>query len=199
MTSGRAACTAEWIANAAVFTIASPSTTSPLASTRMRSDWRMWLKLIPSGFTQKWSRCSGSRAVMCPATPSSNPNLPNSRNPAARRSLRCSRSSSTLANVGRYQRSSSAMANPFFVPAYSRPERGQALELLDRAVVVHEQPGGPGTDDDLRCVGGAGLERSLREHLRAPCLTRDDRDRRETAVRRLASTRIDQMVKRVPV
>src|SRR6266436_2170278 len=37
---------------------------------------------------------------MCPVTPSSKPNLENKRNEAASRSLRCRRSSSTLANLG---------------------------------------------------------------------------------------------------
>src|SRR5690242_14967685 len=37
---------------------------------------------------------------MCPVTPSSKPNFENKRNEAARRSLRCRRSSSTLANLG---------------------------------------------------------------------------------------------------
>ena len=70
----------------------------------------MWLKLIPNGFTQKWSSRSGSRAVMWPATPSSKPNFPNSRKPAARRCLRCWRSSSTVSYFGRYQRSSRAVS-----------------------------------------------------------------------------------------
>ena len=64
-------------------------------STQIRSDTRMCLKFIPNGFTQKRSRCSGSRTVMWPATPSSKPNLPKRRNDAASRCLRCSRSSST--------------------------------------------------------------------------------------------------------
>jgi hypothetical protein len=37
-------------------------------------------KCMPNGLTQKWSVSSGSRAVMCPATPSSNPNRLNRRN-----------------------------------------------------------------------------------------------------------------------
>src|SRR5260370_25800592 len=37
---------------------------------------------------------------MCPVTPSSKPNFENKRNEAARRSLRCRRSSSTVANLG---------------------------------------------------------------------------------------------------
>src|SRR5262249_1157424 len=77
MTSGRAACTCEWMTNAAVLTPYSPSMTSPLSLTRMRSETRMWLKFMPNGFTQKWSSRSGSRAVMWPAMPSSNPNFPN--------------------------------------------------------------------------------------------------------------------------
>ena len=54
------------------------------------------LKSMPNGFTQKWSARSGSRAVMWPATPSSKPNRPKRRNAAARRCLRCRRSSSTV-------------------------------------------------------------------------------------------------------
>src|SRR5438270_5051901 len=56
------------------------------------------LKCTPNGFTQKWSGRSGSRAVMCPVTPSSKPNFENKRNAAASRSLRCRRSSSTVVN-----------------------------------------------------------------------------------------------------
>ena len=56
---------------------------------------------MPNGFTQKRSGSSGSRAVMWPATPSPNPKRPNSRNAAARRCLRCMRSSATSSNVGR--------------------------------------------------------------------------------------------------
>ena len=41
-----------------------------------RSSTRICLKLMPNGLTQKWSGCSGSRAVMCPATPSSKPRRP---------------------------------------------------------------------------------------------------------------------------
>ena len=70
----------------------------------------MWLKLIPNGFTQKWSSRSGSRAVMWPATPSSKPNFPKIRKPAARRCLRCWRSSSTVSYFGRYQRSLRAVS-----------------------------------------------------------------------------------------
>src|SRR5205807_797590 len=51
-------------------------------------------------FTQKWSKRSGSRAVMWPATPSSNRNREKRRNAAARRCLRCSRSSWTESNCG---------------------------------------------------------------------------------------------------
>ena len=49
-----------------------------------------WLKCTPNGLTQKVSGNSGSRAVMWPATPSSKPNLENSRKAAAKRCLRCS-------------------------------------------------------------------------------------------------------------
>ena len=73
ITSGRAAWICEWMANAAVFTGRPPCTTSPRWFTRSRSETRMWPKYCPKGFTQKWSVSSGSRAVTCPATPSSNP------------------------------------------------------------------------------------------------------------------------------
>ena len=113
--SGRASCNAEWIANAAVLTLPSPSTTSPRELTSSRSDTQMWLKGIAKRFTQKWSSSSGSRAVMCPATPSSNPNLPKMRNAAANRCLRCWRSSSTVSYFGRYQRSSRAARSATWV------------------------------------------------------------------------------------
>src|SRR5712672_4408251 len=100
ITSGRAWCTLECIANAAPFSGCLPSTTSPFAFTSIKSETRIWLKCTPNGFTQKCSGRSGSRAVMCPVTPSSKPNFENKRNEAASRSLRCRRSSSTLANLG---------------------------------------------------------------------------------------------------
>src|SRR4051794_29008305 len=109
--SGRASCSVEWIAKAAPLMLPFPSTTSPRELTRSRSETRMWEKLMPNGFTQKWSSRSGSRAVMWPATPSSNPNLPKRRNPAARRCLRCWRSSSTVSYFGRYHRGSRAMVS----------------------------------------------------------------------------------------
>ena len=101
---GRAACTAEWMANAAGLTGRLPSTTSPVWLTRIRSETRTWRKLMPKGFTQKWSVSSGSRAVMWPATPSEKPKRPNSRSAPASFCLRCRRSSSTLANFGRDRR-----------------------------------------------------------------------------------------------
>src|SRR5271163_1823732 len=55
---------------------------------------------MPKGFTQKWSSRSGSRAVMCPATPSSNPKRENRRNAAASIRLRYRRSSAAVANLG---------------------------------------------------------------------------------------------------
>ena len=57
-------------------------------------------KCTANGLTQKVSGNSGSRAVMWPATPSSKPALLNSRKAAARRSLRCCRSSITEVKVG---------------------------------------------------------------------------------------------------
>ena len=100
-TSGRALCTSEWMQKAARLTGRLPSTTSPWWSTRIRSDTLIWLKLMPNGLTQNRSVNSGSRAVMCPATPSEKPNLPNSRNAAASSCFRCRRSSAWVANTGR--------------------------------------------------------------------------------------------------
>ena len=51
-TSGRAACTAQWMATAAPLTARSPSTTSPSWSTRTRSELLIMLKCMPNGFTQ---------------------------------------------------------------------------------------------------------------------------------------------------
>ena len=45
-------------------------------------------KLFPNGLTQKWSGRSGSRTVMCPATPSAKPNLPKMRSAPASLALR---------------------------------------------------------------------------------------------------------------
>ena len=77
-----------------------PSTTSPAASTRMRSETLMWPKCIPNGLTQKVSGNSGSRAVMWPATPSQKPHAAKIRKPPARRSFRCCRSSARVAKAG---------------------------------------------------------------------------------------------------
>src|SRR4051812_21993216 len=55
---------------------------------------------IPNGLTQKQSLYSGSRAVMWPDTPSSNPDRPKIRSAPASRSLRCRRSSSTESCIG---------------------------------------------------------------------------------------------------
>ena len=60
----------------------------------------MWRKLLPNGLTQKWSGNSGSRTVMCPATPSPKPKRPKMRRAPASFCLRWRRSSSTVANVG---------------------------------------------------------------------------------------------------
>ncbi len=71
----------------------------PVVADQQQVLTRMWPKCIPNGFTQKWSVNSGSRAVMCPATPSSKPNRLNNRKAAARFCLRCNRSSSTVRSV----------------------------------------------------------------------------------------------------
>src|ERR1700759_567147 len=202
--SGRASWSAEWIANAAVFTLPSPSTTSPCELTRMRSDTRMWLNAIPNGFTQKWSRRSGSRAVMCPATPSSNPNLPKMRKPAARRSLRCRRSSSTVSYFGRYQRSSrsvrtavSAMGgSPYeWMPSQGRsgPEPTESGELHDVAGVGDEQPGGARRLHERAAVVDTRDERGLGEHLGPPRIAGDHRHRRDSRLGRLAGARVDEV------
>ncbi len=55
---------------------------------------------MPKGSTQNVSVNSGSRAVMCPATPSLKPEAAKMRKPPARRSLRCRRSAETLVKTG---------------------------------------------------------------------------------------------------
>ena len=182
----------------------SPSTTSPWSFTRMRSDARMWLKLMPKGFTQKWSRCSGSRAVMWPATPSSKPNLPKSRNPAASRCLRCRRSSSTVVELRQVREHH---RQPWWKPpsawAFQRtqvtPEGGEAFELHDPAVVVHEQAGAPALGDHRTSLGRPGDERGFGEHLGAPGVTGHDRDRRQPARRRSPGPRVDEVVQGLAV
>ena len=49
-------------------------------------------KWTPNGLTQKRSRCSGSRTVICPATPSARRSLPRTRSPAASLCFLCKRS-----------------------------------------------------------------------------------------------------------
>src|ERR1700761_9024095 len=67
--------------------------TLPSWSTRIRSERLSCENARPNGFTQKVCGSTGSRSVMCPATPSSKPYLPKMRNASARRPLRYSRSS----------------------------------------------------------------------------------------------------------
>ena len=88
------------MANAAVFTGQSPSTTLPSWSTRMRSEARISPKLSPNGFTQNSSGCSGSRPVRWPATPSLKPKRSNSLKAAAIRCFMWVRSSSGDEKVG---------------------------------------------------------------------------------------------------
>ena len=102
LTSGRAAWIWLWMANAAVLTGQSPSTTWPSWSTRIRSRVRIRPKLMPNGLTQNSSGCSGSRPVRWPATPSLNPNLSNRRKAAAIRCFMWVRSSSGEENVGKW-------------------------------------------------------------------------------------------------
>ena len=71
---------AEWIAKAALFNGAVfPATISPSSLTKTKSDIFNRLNDKPKGFTQKHSGYSGSRQVMCPATPSEKPNFPKMR------------------------------------------------------------------------------------------------------------------------
>src|ERR1700677_1896928 len=88
------------MANADSLISRSPSTTTLFSFTRTRSETRMWPKCMPKGLTQKWSWSSGSRGVICPATPSLNQNFAKSRKAEASRCLRCRRSSATVAKEG---------------------------------------------------------------------------------------------------
>src|ERR1700758_2417912 len=76
---------------------------------------------------------------MCPATPSSKPNREKSRNPAARRSLRWRRSSSTVANCGGL-----GMANISSAVLCTRPSAGVAItaSMRERQIVA------PGLEQD---------------------------------------------------
>ena len=142
------------MAKAARLTGQVPSTTSPSWSTRIRSDARICLKLMPNGLTQKWSVRSGSRAVMWPATPSSKPKRPKIRKAAARRCLRWARSSSGLRStngrgggtgghgallggrLGRSSRRTGKLPRVLDVPGVPpmvRAERHRAAPTSDRA------------------------------------------------------------------
>ncbi len=102
ITSGRASCTAPCIMNAAVFNnlTSPPSTILPLWSTRIRSLLFINENATPNGLTQNVVGSTGSRTVICPATPSSKPYFPNMRKAAASRPLRYSRSSYLSVKVG---------------------------------------------------------------------------------------------------
>src|SRR3954453_287149 len=190
MTSGRAACTCEWMANAAWFTGALPSTTSPVWLTRMRSDTRICLKDRPNGLTQKWSSSSGSRAVMWPAAPSSKPNFPNSRNAPARRCLRKRRSSSIVRSPVAEGNFTSVAAMPASLG--SPPAgRGQERPLLapradaraDELAVelqVGEQPGRVGVEVQ-ECLRAPveGARRTLGQPVDRPQLREQCRERFE--------------------
>lgn len=88
--------------NAAVLSnlFSPPPITSPSSLTWIRSDDLIREKARPKGLTQKVSGWTGSRIVMWPATPSSNPNFPKIRKAAARRPLRYFRSSYLSLNCG---------------------------------------------------------------------------------------------------
>ena len=70
-TSGLAAWIAEWIMNAAAFSSrhGPPSITWPSWLTRIRSLALIWPNDTPNGLTQNELGSTGSRRVMCPATP----------------------------------------------------------------------------------------------------------------------------------
>lgn len=61
----------EWIQKAALLVLRSPSMTRPSSSMSSRSLTRILEKCTAYGLTQNLSGNSGSRAVMCPAMPSS--------------------------------------------------------------------------------------------------------------------------------
>ena len=68
------------MAKAALFSAAAfPATISPASFTKIKSDIFKRLNDNPKGLTQKQSGYSGSRQVMCPATPSEKPSFPKMR------------------------------------------------------------------------------------------------------------------------
>src|SRR4051812_26600972 len=168
-TSGRAWWMPEWMANAAWLTGQSPSTTSPWWFTRIRSSTVICLKLMPSGLTQKWSRRSGSRAVMWPATPSSKPNCPNSRKAAARRCLRWRRSSAGSSNFGNL----GGTRSDAIVRWYSDVHPAIHADDLPGDVA-----GGVGAQERARGGDVGGCARTTERHHRS-----DDVDAREVALR----------------
>ena len=62
------------------------------------------------------------------------------------------------------------------------------------AVVVHEQPGDAGFGDERGTIRRSGDERGLGQDLGPPRRARDDRDRREPGVGRLAGLRVDEVM-----
>src|SRR5271167_919226 len=128
------------MAKAAGLTGRLPSTTSPVWLTRMRSETRTCRKLMPKGFTQKWSVNSGSRAVMCPATPSEKPKRPNRRSAPASFCLRCSRSSSTLADFGRVSVLSIEEAVAIGLALESESESESACSMVPNYRLAHDLP-----------------------------------------------------------
>lgn len=77
-----------------------PSMISPSSFTRIKSEAFIKLKDTPNGLTQKVVGSTGSRSVICPATPSSNPYFPKIRKAAASRPLRYARSLYLSSNFG---------------------------------------------------------------------------------------------------
>ena len=76
-------------------------------------------------------------------------------------------------------------------------ERVEPGQLLDPAVVVHEQSGRAGVAHERGAGTRSCDERGLREHLGPPCLTRDDRHRREPGARARTRRRVDEVVHRL--
>src|SRR4051812_34077267 len=176
MTSGRAACTCEWMQNAASLTWKLPSTTSPLWLTRIRSDCRTCANGTPNGLTQNVSGSIGSRAVIWPATPSSKPNFANSRNPAASRCLRCSRSSSGEENSGIVGNHFSTMPGEYAAEPPRPPSASEGSVPVGAVVpLAHPtfrtqvvEPLAFGTDRELLRVAGRDPDLAAeRDHRRA--------------------------------
>ena len=164
----------------------------------------MWLKLMPKGFTQKWSRCSGSRAVMWPATPFLEAELAEEPEPGREALLAVQ----ALFLDGRElrqvrQRSSSAMVETASLGVGFQRTQGRKAarpsSSTTRPSSCTRRPVAPRTGDHRPSVGRPGDERRFGEHLGAPRVAGHDRDRREPARRRAPGPRIDEVVEGLAV